>query len=87
MNELLKLKPDAVQWRQVEDEIVGIDRLASVYFAGNPAAAVLWPLLARGCTRGEMAERLIAEFGIEASRASADAGRFVEALRSRALLV
>jgi Coenzyme PQQ synthesis protein D (PqqD) len=86
MTEALTLKPDAVQWREIEGEIVALDTDAGVYFAGNRSAAVLWPMLARGCTRGELVDRLVEAFAIDRSHAGTDVDEFVDQLRARGLL-
>ena len=83
---LLRLRPEAVLFREVEGEVVGVDVAGGEYFAVNPSGAVLWPALAEGTTLEDLAERLVARFRIGTEQARADAAAFVAALDGRGLL-
>ena len=86
MSEALTLKAGAVEWREIEGEIVALDTGAGLYYAGNRSAAVLWPLLANGCTRSQLVDRLVEAFGLDRSEAGADVDQFIDELRRRGLL-
>jgi hypothetical protein len=82
----LRLRGDAVIWQQVEDEIIALELPASEYVAPNESARELWRLLAVGATPRELAEALIATWGLAAEEALRDASSFVWELQRRGLL-
>ena len=82
----LKLRPTEVAWKEVDGEVIALDERAALYLAANPAGALLWRALVDGTTRGELVDGLIAEFGIESDRASADVDAFLADLHERGLL-
>ena len=41
----MRLRTDAVEWREVEGEIVALDLRDEMYLGVNGSGAVLWPLL------------------------------------------
>lgn len=86
MTERIRLRDDGLEWREIDGELVLLDEATSRYVAGNPAAAVLWPLLAAGTTREDLAGALVERFGIENDRARLDADAFVDGLRERGML-
>lgn len=86
MTETLRLRADDMTWRSVESEIVVLDQRDSTYLAVNRTGSVLWPLLAEGATRAELAAALVERFGIEEARAATDVDAFVEFLAGRHLL-
>lgn len=81
----VRLKP-GVEWRQVDHEVVALDLSTSAYLGVNDTGAHLWPLVAVGTTEADLAVELMGRFGIDADRARADIGTFVEDLRSLGLL-
>ena len=82
---VLRLKR-GVEWHPLDDEIVVLDLNSSAYLAVNDTGAVLWPLVAQGTTEGQLVEALTSRFQIDAGQARADAGVFVEQLRSLTLV-
>ncbi|HEV2810942.1 MAG TPA: PqqD family protein [Acidimicrobiales bacterium] len=82
----LRLRPDAVDWREVEGEVVALDRISSTYLAINAAGAALWPALVRGTDQNELVALLLAEFTVDEARAWADVEAFVSMLARRDLL-
>lgn len=82
----VRLRQGAVEWRVVEDQVVALDLQASEYFAVNRSGAALWPLLDRGATRAELAERLMTEYGIDRASAERDVEEFLTTLGGRGLL-
>lgn len=87
MAEVLRLRGDELMWREIEGEVVAVDLRGSVYLAGNPSAAALWPALTEGATREALAERLVAVFGISESVAARDVDAFIRMLDERELLM
>ena len=86
MSEVLKLREGAVEWREIEGEVVALDRKASEYVAVNRSGAALWPRLVVGASRDELVAALVARYGIDEARAGADVDAFVASLRGRELL-
>jgi Coenzyme PQQ synthesis protein D (PqqD) len=82
----LRLRPDALEWREIEGEVIALDSSAATYLAGNATATRLWRALSEGTTRASLISTLTEEFGIDAARAGADVDAFLRELRSRDLL-
>lgn len=82
----MRLRADALEWREVEGEIVALDLRRSVYLAVNRTGAALWPLLVDGASRNALTARLRKEFEIEDDEAIADVDRFLAELRKNDLV-
>jgi hypothetical protein len=82
----LKLRAEAIEWREIDGEVVALDLNRSVYVAVNQSGAALWPALATGATRAELVTLLQEEFGLEREAAAGDVDGFIAALREQALL-
>ena len=86
MAEELRVRADAVEWRQVEGEIVALDLRRSLYLAINPSGAALWPALVEGASREELVDRLCSECGIDRAAAEPDVDSFLAELARHDLL-
>ena len=86
MSEHLRLRPDAVAWREVDGEVIALGLESSTYFGTNSSGSLLWKRLAEGTTRAELVGELVAAFDLEPSRAEADVDAFLDHLRKRGLL-
>jgi hypothetical protein len=86
MSDHLRLRPDAVAWREVDGEVIALGLESSTYFGTNASATMLWKRLAEGTTRAELVGELAATFGLEPAHAQADVDAFLDDLRSRGLL-
>lgn len=86
MKKELCLRTSALEWREVEGEIVALDLQAQTYLAINRSGAVLWPALAEGATREDLVARLIARFDVDKATALADVDAFLGLLRQHDLL-
>lgn len=84
---LLKLREDAIAWREVDGETLLLDLATSKYLSINPSATILWRLLAAGTTREALVDALVAEYGIDSSQASEDVDAFLEDCTARGLVV
>lgn len=82
----LRLRTEELSWRAIDGEIVAVDVSDSTYLSANASGTLLWEMLAAGASRPELAERLVARFGIDRQRADADVDAFIAALESRGLL-
>ncbi|MBW3557090.1 MAG: PqqD family protein [Actinobacteria bacterium] len=83
---ILKLRDDALDWREVEGQVVVLDRAGSVYLAVNAAGAALWPAIVEGATRSQLVQVLLDTFDVERARAERDVDVFVASLAERGLL-
>jgi Coenzyme PQQ synthesis protein D (PqqD) len=82
----IRLKADAVAWREAGDEVLALDLNSSTYISANSSAVLLWKMLAEGTSREALVARLMGEYGIDESRAGVDVDAFVADLDSRGLL-
>jgi Coenzyme PQQ synthesis protein D (PqqD) len=83
----LRLREDAVRWREIDREVVAVDLVSSIYLTTNESGVRLWRRLADGATTDELVDELVEAFGIEWERAAADVQSYVDALDARNLLV
>ena len=86
MADLVRLRGDAVEWREVDGEIVALDLRDSTYLAVNPSGVVVWTALVTGATRQQLLARLTEAFGIDEQTAARDLDDFLRALEERDLL-
>jgi hypothetical protein len=86
MGEILRLRPGAVEWREIEGEVVALDLRRSTYVAVNRSGAALWPALVEGASRPQLVETLINAYGLEPDAAGADVEAFLASLAECDLL-
>jgi hypothetical protein len=86
MSEMLRIRPDALEWREAEGEIVALDLRTSTYVAINSTGASLWPALIEGASRDDLVSTLEQRFGLDRARAEGDLDAFLGLLRDRDLL-
>jgi Coenzyme PQQ synthesis protein D (PqqD) len=84
--ETVKLRADRVAWRPVDDEVIALDVDAAVYLSVNRTGAALWPALAVGATRDELAGTLADRYSLSHEAAARDVDSFVEHLSGLGLL-
>jgi hypothetical protein len=82
----VSLRPGAVEWREVEGEVIAVDVRTSEYLAINETGAALWHALRAGATTGELVERLVARFDVEPDVAGRDVSEFLDRLQERGML-
>lgn len=81
-----QLRAEALEWREVEGQIVALDLRASRYFSVNRTGAAVWPALVAGANRDELCRTLTEEFGIVRKIAERDLDSFLTSLSERELL-
>jgi hypothetical protein len=86
MGQKLRLRNQALEWREIENEIVVVDTRKSIYVAVNKSGAVLWPSLAAGATREELVDRLAQSYEIDRGSAQTDVDAFLALLDEHDLL-
>jgi hypothetical protein len=86
VNGRLRLRSDALEWREMDGEIVALDLRTSTYFAVNASAALVWPALADGATREQLVEQLATRYSVDPGDAARDVDAFLASLESQGLL-
>jgi hypothetical protein len=82
----LRLRPDALEWREVEGEVIALEMRSATYLAANTAGSLLWEKLAEGTTRERLVAELVGRFGVAEERAGEDVDRFLQQLTAKNLL-
>lgn len=83
----MQLRSDAVEWREVDGEIVALDLRDQMYLGINGSGTVLWPLLVDGTDEDALVTSLVDTYDIDEATARPDVGAFLAMLRERDLLV
>ena len=86
MAQRLRVRADALEWREVDGEIVALDLRTSLYLAINPSGTVLWPALVEGASREELIDLLSKEAGAPQETVAADVDGFLAELAEHDLL-
>lgn len=84
--EEIRLKPSELEWRELDGEVIVLEEERSLYMAANPAAALLWRLLADGAPRERLCEALVDAYGIDEGLATRDVDAFIEQARELRVL-
>jgi hypothetical protein len=87
MGETLRLRTDALEWRNIEGEVVAVDLRTSTYLAVNPSGAKLWDALVSGATRDQLIDLLVGEFGLPREQAASDVEAFLQMLAEQEMLL
>lgn len=82
----MRLRSEGLTWQEIDGELVLLDLTTSAYLTTNVAGAVLAKQLTEERTLDELADALVAEFGIGREQALADAEAFVQDLQAKGLL-
>jgi hypothetical protein len=86
VSEQLRLRADALEWREIEGQVVVLDARKSTYLSVNLSGAPLWAELAKGTTKEALVDRLIDQFGLEPAQATNDVESFLRMLEEQELL-
>ena len=82
----VRLRAEALDWREIDGEVVALARKDSTYLSVNRCGTALWPALARGATVDELVQILLERFEVEPARARADVEAFLDSLDQRGLI-
>ena len=82
----IRLRADALEWREVEGEIVALDIRDDQYLAVNHTGVVLWKELTTGATKERLVTILVERYGVDRERAAADTDAFLSLLHQRDLI-
>jgi hypothetical protein len=83
----LKLAEESLTWREVDDEIVVLDRRSWMYMGVNGAGVLLWKEIINGASPQRLVQCLCDEYGIDVELATRDVAAFIDMLNSNRLLV
>jgi hypothetical protein len=83
----IRLRPGAVTWREVGDEVVLLDGSSATFLQANATASLLWRTIAGGATRSQLIDALVGEFDVDEATAAEAVDAFVDACRRRRLLL
>ena len=75
-----------IDWREIDGEVVILDRREGRYLAVNPSGTVLWPALVEGASEDSLVDRLAGRYSIDRDRARADVREFLDWLTGQGLL-
>ena len=75
-----------IDWREIDGEVVVLDRREGRYLAVNRSATVLWPALVEGTTEEGLVERLAERYRLDRDRARGDVQEFLDWLSGHGLL-
>lgn len=82
----VRLRSDAIDWREIEGEVVALDLNTANYLATNRSGALLWPELVKGTTREALVARLVEAFDVDPVAATSDVDAFLRMLAEQELL-
>jgi hypothetical protein len=82
----LRLQKQQLEWREVDGEVIALERKQSAYLAANQSGTVLWRALADGTSEVEMVRLLMSQYDIDADTARTDVDGFVSNLDQMGLL-
>ena len=82
----MKIRTDAVTWREVGDEVVVLDERTWEYLQLNGTAAALWRRLSEDATPDDLVAVITGEWDAAPEVAREDVDAFTADLRSRDLL-
>jgi Coenzyme PQQ synthesis protein D (PqqD) len=82
----LRVRTEALEWRDVEGVIIALDLRASEYLELNHTAAILWHELTRGATFEDLVAALTERFELDRGAAARDVESFLGTLSERDLI-
>ena len=83
----LKLAEESLTWREVDGEIVVLDRRSWMYMGVNGSGVLLWKEIIEGASRSRLVECLRDAYELDAEVARRDVDAFLETLSSHNLLI
>jgi coenzyme PQQ synthesis protein D (PqqD) len=86
MDDTLKLRGEAIEWRELDGEIVALETGRSLYLTANASGTLLWHKLAAGATRGDLVGALRSRYAVSEEVAQRDVDAFLAVARAQGLL-
>ena len=82
----LALAEETVIWREVDDQVIVLDRRTWNYLTMNESGAGLWKAIAAGATRAELIEHLCQTYEVDEQTAGRDVDAFVSRMQGHKML-
>ncbi len=82
----MRLRTQDVTWQEIDGELVILDLARSTYLTTNGTGAFLAKRLTDDASEADLADALVAEYGVAADEALADVREFVGSLTELGLL-
>jgi Coenzyme PQQ synthesis protein D (PqqD) len=82
----IRLRKDALAWREVDGEVIAVDLKRSTYLSIRGSGMLLWIALADGATSTTLTELITSNFRVEEHRARHDVDAFIADLAERELI-
>lgn len=80
------IRSEAVDWLDIENQVVALDGARSLYLGTNETGRLLWLALVEGATIDQMVEKLLTTYEIDEDTARADVSAYLEMLATHGLL-
>jgi hypothetical protein len=83
----LALANERLVWREVDDQVIVLDKHTWQYLSVNDSGALLWRQIADGATRAELVARLRDDCELDEHAAARDVQAFISMLQKHGLLL
>jgi hypothetical protein len=83
---MIRARPDDLECRATEDELVILDLRTQRYLSLNRTGAELWPLIVEGASQSELTQSLRERYALSEDVAARDVAALVTQLRDADLL-
>jgi hypothetical protein len=87
MSNALGLAEDSLMWREVEDEVIVLDKRTWTYMGINGSGAVLWKKIAEGANPTMLVECLCETYEIDEQTAARDVDTFLAMMKTHDFLL
>jgi hypothetical protein len=87
MGNTLGLAKDSLMWREVEDEVIVLDKRTWTYMGINGSGAVLWKKIAEGADAAVLVECLCRTYEIDEQTAARDVDAFLALMKTHDFLL
>ncbi len=82
----LDLAEENLIWREVDGQVIVLDKRTWSYLSINDSGACLWREIARGATQAELIARLQEAYELDEQRATRDVDAFVSMMQAHGML-
>lgn len=82
----LDLAEERLIWREVDGQVIVLDKRTWSYLSINDSGALLWREIARGATRADLIARLRETYELDEQSAERDVDAFVSMMQAHGML-